>query len=94
MATEHPLWQPSTAQIEASPMAAFMRFCEARSGSPFADYDGFHQWSITERGPFWNAVWDYCGVVGDKGETALVDNGHMLEARFFPDARLNLPRTC
>lgn len=89
MATEHPLWQPSPAQIEASPMAAFMRFCEARSGSPFADYDSFHQWSITERGPFWNAVWDYCGVVGDKGETALVDNGHMLEARFFPDAMLN-----
>ncbi len=89
MATEHPLWQPSAAQVEASPMTAFMRFCETRAGAPFADYDSFHQWSIAERGPFWNAVWDYCGVVGEKGETALVDNGHMLEARFFPDAKLN-----
>ena len=89
MATEHPLWQPSPAQIEASPMTDFMRFCGSRIGSPFADYDSFHQWSITERGPFWNAVWDYCGVVGEKGATALVDDGHMLDARFFPDAKLN-----
>lgn len=89
MATENPLWQPSAAQVEASPMTAFMRFCEARAEASFADYDSFHQWSITERGPFWSAVWDYCGVVGEKGETALVDTGHMLEARFFPDAKLN-----
>lgn len=89
MATQNPLWQPSAAQVQASPMTAFMRFCETRAGAPFADYDGFHHWSITERGPFWNAVWDYCGVVGEKGETALVDKGHMLEARFFPEAKLN-----
>ena len=89
MATEHPLWQPSQAQIEASPMTEFMRFCETRAGSAFADYDSFHQWSITERGAFWNAVWDHCGIVGDKGTTVLSDHGHMLEARFFPDAKLN-----
>ncbi len=89
MATQNPLWQPSAAQVQASPMTAFMRFCETRAGAPFADYDSFHQWSITERGLFWNAVWDYCGVVGEKGETALIDNGHMLEARFFPEAKLN-----
>ena len=89
MATEHPLWQPSQAQIEASPMTEFMRFCETHAGSAFADYDSFHQWSITERGAFWNAVWDHCGIVGDKGTTVLSDHGHMLEARFFPDAKLN-----
>lgn len=66
MTTEHPLWQPSPAQVEASPMTAFMRFCEARAGSSFADYDSFHLWSITERGPFWDAVWDYCGIVGER----------------------------
>jgi len=89
MAIEHPLWQPSTAQVETSPMAEFMRFCGTRAGSPFADYDSFHQWSITERGAFWDAVWDYCGIIGEKGAIALSDHGHMLEARFFPEAKLN-----
>lgn len=89
MATNHPLWQPSSAQIEASPMTDFLRFCGARAGSPFSDYDSFHQWSITERGTFWDAVWDHCGVVGEKGSTALTDHGHMTEARFFPEAQLN-----
>ncbi|MCD2179115.1 acetoacetate--CoA ligase [Rhizobium sp. C1] len=89
MATNHPLWQPSSAQIEASPMTDFVRFCGARAGSPFNDYDSFHQWSITERGAFWDAVWDHCGVVGEKGSTALTDHGHMTEARFFPEAQLN-----
>ncbi len=89
MATNHPLWQPSSAQIEASPMTDFLRFCGARAGSPFSDYDSFHQWSITERGAFWDAVWDHCGVVGEKGSTALTDHGHMTEARFFPEAQLN-----
>jgi acetoacetyl-CoA synthetase len=89
MANSNPLWQPSAAQISASPMTAFMRFCESRAGHGFADYDSFHHWSISERGPFWNAVWDYCGVVGEKGGTQLIDEGHMLEARFFPEARLN-----
>ncbi|MCD2172815.1 acetoacetate--CoA ligase [Rhizobium sp. C4] len=89
MATELPLWQPSPEQIAASPMTEFMRFCETRTGSSFSDYDSFHQWSMTERGPFWDAVWDYCGVIGEKGATALSDDGHMLDARFFPEAKLN-----
>lgn len=89
MALDHPLWQPSKSTIEASPMTAFMRFCESRADGAFADYDSFHAWSITERGAFWDAVWDYCGIVGEKGSTPLFDNGRMLEARFFPEARLN-----
>ncbi len=34
-------------------------------------------------------MWDFCEVVGERGNTALVDKGHMREARFFPQARLN-----
>ena len=42
-----------------------------------------------EREAFWSLIWDYCGVVGDKGERVLVDGDRMPGARFFPDARLN-----
>ncbi len=61
-----PLWTPSADQIEKSAMTLFRRWCAEKFGVDLPDHDAFHQWSITERGPFWSAVWDYCGVKGDK----------------------------
>ena len=89
MSAEKPLWQPSAEAIAASPMSDFMAWCSTKFGLDFEGYDAFYDWSISERADFWSAVWDYCGVIGDKGSIALVDNGHMLDARFFPEASLN-----
>ncbi|HXV23736.1 MAG TPA: acetoacetate--CoA ligase, partial [Alphaproteobacteria bacterium] len=39
---------------------------------------------------FWNLVWDFCDVVGERGSgPALLEGERMLGARFFPEARLN-----
>jgi acetoacetyl-CoA synthetase len=84
-----PLWEPSPEYRKSTPMFAFMSYCAEKAGHEFADYDAFHTWSITERGAFWEAVWDYCGVKGERGGRALIHGDDMLEARFFPDARLN-----
>ncbi|MFN3363799.1 acetoacetate--CoA ligase [Allorhizobium sp. NPDC080224] len=66
-----------------------MQWCADRLGRSFADYDDFHRWSIDDRAAFWSAVWDYCEVIGEKGGLALSDGDDMLNARFFPEARLN-----
>ena len=89
MATEAPLWTPSAQFARMTPLGEFIAACESRLGRPFDDYDAFYAWSIEDRGSFWSAVWDDCGVLGDKGSVDLVDDSHMLEARFFPEARLN-----
>ena len=44
---------------------------------------------MDQRAEFWNLIWDYCGVIGEKGERRLIDGDRMPGARFFPDARLN-----
>jgi acetoacetyl-CoA synthetase len=44
---------------------------------------------VADRERFWDLVWDFGGVVGEKGKRALVDADKMPGARFFPDARLN-----
>jgi len=59
------------------------------TGLPFPDHEALHQWSIDDRAAFWDLVWDFCGVVGEKGERVLVDGDLMPGARFFPDATLN-----
>lgn len=89
MQSEQPLWVPGPEIREHSPMAQFIAWCSERFGKDFADYDAFHAWSVAERGDFWTAVWEHCEVIGDRGATALVNGDRMLDARFFPDARLN-----
>lgn len=89
MNEDKPLWEPSREVLEHSPMARFMHACGARAGRTFDGYDAFHAWSVEDRATFWSAVWDDCGVIGDRGERALVDGESMLGARFFPDATLN-----
>lgn len=89
MTEQVPLWTPSDAFKAAQPLTRFMAWCATREGLSFADYDAFYAWSIEDRASFWSAVWDYCGVVGDKGDVALADDGDMLKARFFPKAQIN-----
>ena len=48
-----------------------------------------HRWSIEDRAAFWSLLWDFCGVIGERGGPALVDGDKMPGASFFPDARLN-----
>lgn len=33
----------------------------------FGDYWQMHKWSITETNQFWNSLYDFAGVIGDKG---------------------------
>ncbi|WP_275788979.1 acetoacetate--CoA ligase [Pararhizobium gei] len=89
MQIDRPLWTPSSEFIAQTPMKAFIDWCEQRFSKNFSDYDAFHAWSVAERGDFWTAVWEHCGVIGDRGEPALIHGDRMLEARFFPDATLN-----
>lgn len=88
--SESPLWSPSAAQIEAAGMTRFIRWSEQRNRQRFASYPAIHAWSVSESEDFWRALWDYCGVQASaRGDAVLVDGDSMLEARWFPEARLN-----
>lgn len=89
MRDDKPLWTPSRASIEASPIYHFMQECNLNFGLSLASYADLHAWSVAERESFWTAIWDFCDVRGDRGTRALVDGEAMLDARFFPDASLN-----
>lgn len=89
----HPLWKPSPERIEASHLTAFMRAVQSRYCVNASDYAHLHDWSVKRPADFWNAVWDFTGVIGDKfaagEERVLIDADKMPGAQFFPDARLN-----
>jgi acetoacetyl-CoA synthetase len=71
-------WKPSAA--EKSQMYRF------GNGMAFND---LWRWSVDKKEDFWSQVWDFCGVIGDKGKTIYKPGTHMQDGRFFPDSKIN-----
>jgi acetoacetyl-CoA synthetase len=86
---DEPLWRPSPERVRKSQLTEFMSEANRRHGLKLDDYRALHAWSVSQMADFWELVWDFCGLVGEKGERRLVDGNDMLDARFFPDAKLN-----
>jgi acetoacetyl-CoA synthetase len=70
-------------------MAAFLAQANRRWGLGAGGYSALHRWSVDRPEQFWPTLWDFCGVVGERGERVLVDGDRMPGATWFPDARLN-----
>ncbi|HVY19324.1 MAG TPA: acetoacetate--CoA ligase [Bauldia sp.] len=89
MNTEEPLWRPSPASIAALPLTRFTAEAATRAGRRLPDYAALHAWSLADPAAFWDLVWDFTGVIGEKGARRVVDGDRMPGAQFFPDAKLN-----
>ena len=82
------LWQPDAERVAASNLTAFRLWLGATRGITLPDFPFLWRWSIEDLPGFWTALWDFAGIVGERGETALENPTAMPGARFFPDARL------
>jgi acetoacetyl-CoA synthetase len=84
------LWAPSAARVANANITHFIAEVNERYKLNINDYWQLHEWSVTCMAQFWDAFWDYAGVVAQtKGERVLIDEDKLPGARFFPDARLN-----
>ncbi|MEM9330578.1 MAG: acetoacetate--CoA ligase [Pseudomonadota bacterium] len=83
------LWSPSAEQIDQSRLTDFSRYATQRTGIVFEDYHALHRWSCQEGGEFWDVLWDYSQVVGDKGNVVVSNEEQMPGASYFPEANLN-----
>jgi acetoacetyl-CoA synthetase len=84
-----PLWSPDQTSIDASNMMRFIEQVNLRHGLSIADYDALYQWSIDEKETFWSEVWDFCEIIGNKGDRILINGEKIESAEWFPDASLN-----
>ena len=84
-----PLWAPSRARAAATRLHAF-----AMSAGGGREFAALHRWSIERPEEFWSAVWDFCGIVGERPGPAAMGLEHMgpptaQGPRWFPESRLN-----
>ena len=85
-----PLWQPSAERIANANITRFIEFANRERGANLTDFDSLYDWSVTELETFWDAVWDFSGIVGDKGSDVILKDGDKMPgAAFFPDAKVN-----
>lgn len=83
------MWQPSQDRCKGTNLYRFMRAAEARWNLVLPDYDAAYVWSITRPEQFWSSLWDFLGLIGERGNAVIERADSILEARFFPDAKLN-----
>ncbi|PTU65890.1 acetoacetate--CoA ligase [Chromobacterium sp. Panama] len=89
MTPDTPIWTPSAGRLAGAHLTAFAKLAELSYDRKLNGYAELWRASVADPARFWSLVWDYCGVIGDKGATALSDGDNMLTARFFPEARLS-----
>ncbi|BBH11944.1 acetoacetate--CoA ligase [Chromobacterium haemolyticum] len=89
MTPDTPIWTPSAGRLAGAHLTAFAKLAELSYDRKLNGYADLWRASVADPARFWSLVWDYCGVIGDKGSTALSDGDNMLAARFFPEARLS-----
>ena len=79
-----PLWSPSQDVISQSSVYKLMQTLRIN------DYQSLHTWSINNLEQFWSIAWDQSQILGEKGERSYIPADYIPEAKFFPDATLNV----
>ena len=77
------MWTPSRERVSETELARFMALARKHS------YEELHAWSVGHSEDFWNLVWDFSEVIGQKGARTLVDADRMPGAKWFPEGRLS-----
>jgi acetoacetyl-CoA synthetase len=78
-----PLWRPNPKTVGETRMAMFI---QATGQGRYAD---LWRWSVDQPEAFWSMLWNFCGVLGERGGETVLNAGRMPGARWFPEARLN-----
>jgi acetoacetyl-CoA synthetase len=86
---ETPIWTPSLFRIADANLTRFMSFVEGR-GPRIADPDALYRWSIERPADFWEALWAFADVAGDRGDGPALEHGERMPgAGWFAGAKLN-----
>lgn len=96
MSSTTPLWTPSHERISASNLQQFIAHVNMQ-GEAIDSYSSLHQWSVAETRQFWLEVWQFCDVIGYRGNCIIGEGlprfGKTLvparDSIWFPQAQLN-----
>ena len=83
------LWSPTEQSRTRSYLGQFAADVSGRRDIDVTEWDALHQWSVENPADFWNDVWDFCGVIGDKGHVIYEKISMPPYGRFFTDSQIS-----
>ena len=84
------LWTPTQVQIDKAEVTDFASFVQEKTQFYWhQDFQSLWQWSVDHMPEFWDLLWDWHGIIGDKGGRILANPNKMPGAEFFPGAQIN-----
>ncbi|WWC71691.1 acetoacetate-CoA ligase [Kwoniella pini CBS 10737] len=82
------LWTPSNpSQTQTS---LFREYINSTHSLRLQTYEDLYEWSISHRGDFWSAIWDFERIIGEKGEQIVNEESSPEEnPKWFKGSKLN-----
>lgn len=82
------IWEPSVERVAQSRIVDYLTWLRSTTGLTFKDYESLWRWSVNDLSAFWQSVWDYFEVQGERADRVL-GGAPMPWTQWFPGARLN-----
>jgi acetoacetyl-CoA synthetase len=86
------LWTPDAATISQARITHYARWLAAERNILTDGYQQLWQWSVAEPGLFWASIWDYFGVLGERGDGPWLTDGQMPDVTWFGGTTINYAR--
>jgi acetoacetyl-CoA synthetase len=84
---------PSAEMIERARISDYAGWLSRHLGVVTdGSYADLWQWSVTHPADFWSSIWEYFGVLGDRGLGPVIEGDRMPAIRWFPGSTVNYAR--
>ncbi|MDC0152767.1 acetoacetate--CoA ligase [Candidatus Pelagibacter sp.] len=84
------LWEASQRVKANSNLYNFEQHISKKYSKKFnQNYSSILKWSISNPGKFWDSVWDYCSIKGQKSKNKLIKSKVFYKNKFLPKSKLN-----
>jgi acetoacetyl-CoA synthetase len=84
------LWEPSKKIKRNSNLFKFEKFLSNRFKKKFnINFEKIHNWSIKNPQNFWDSIWDYSKVKGEKNKNKIKRSSKFYKNIFLPNSKLN-----
>ncbi len=84
-----PIWSPAKERIEKAQSTAFIKQVNQKYATQLNDFHDLYDWSVENDQLFWSELWNFCQVIGEKGDCLQQKAELFHQQRFFPEGKLN-----
>ncbi len=83
------LWSPSNVNTNLT------KFKKKYFNTPEdCTYEQLHKWSVEKKEIFWDNVWEFTEIIGQKKEKVFKESKRFIDSRFFDQSNLNYAENC